>query len=109
MAANVPTDRTETTQSGRAHPGRVPAAGPSTPGRVAVVVGFILLPLGAIILASAPLLHASGWPAAALVVGGAAVLTAGIGLLTAPAHAARLRFRREVEHLGRSRGHGGTG
>ena len=61
MAANVSTDHgAETTP---------PAVGPSTLRRVTVVVGFILLPLGAIILASAPLLHASGWTGAALVAG----------------------------------------
>ena len=70
MAANVSTDHgAETTPSGPADAGRVPAVGPSTLRRVTVVVGFILLPLGAIILASAPLLHASGWTGAALVAG----------------------------------------
>ncbi len=109
MAANVSTNPAETTAPGRADAGRVPAVGSSTLRRVTVVVGFMLLPVGAIILASAPLLHASGWPAAVLVVGGASVLTAGIGLLAAPAHAEHLRSRRGGDRLGRSRGHGGRG
>ena len=107
MAANVSTDRAETTPSGPAHPGRVPAVGPSTLRRVTVVVGFILLPLGAIILACAPLLHASGWTGAALVLSGASVLAAGIGLVAAFAHAEHLRSRRGVDRLGQNRGHGG--
>ena len=53
MAANVSTNRAETTASGRADAGRVPAVGGSTLRRVTVVVGFMLLPVGAIILASA--------------------------------------------------------
>jgi hypothetical protein len=107
MAANVSTDRAETTPSGPAHPGRVPAVGPSTPRRVTVVVGFVLLPLGAIILACAPLLHASGWTGAALVLSGASVLAAGIGLVAAFAHAEHPRSRVRVDRPGRHRGHGG--
>jgi len=57
------------------------------------VVGVSLLPLAAMILAVVPLLHPSCWTAAALVVSGAAVLTAGIGLLAGPAHAEHLRTR----------------
>jgi hypothetical protein len=109
MATEASTERGgETIPSVRAHPGRrVQAAGPSTPRRVAVVVGFILLPVGSIILASAPLLHPSGWTAAALVVGGASVLTVGIGLVTAYAHAEHPRARRECHRVGRNRGHCG--
>jgi hypothetical protein len=81
------------------------AAGPSTLRRVSVVVGLILLPLGAIILTSAPLLHPTGWTAAALVVGGALVLTVGIGLVAAFAHAEHPRSRRECRRGGRNRGH----
>ena len=109
MVANVSADRAETTPSGRADAGRVPAVGTSTLRRVTVLVGFILLPVGPIILASAPLLHASGWPAAVLVVGGAAVLTVGIGLVAAAAHAEHLGSRQGVDRTGRSRGHGGRG
>jgi hypothetical protein len=98
MAANVSTDHgAETTR---------PAAGPSTLRRVTVVVGLILLPLGAVILAAAPPLHASGWAGAALVVGGAAVLTVGIGLVAAPVHAEHLRARRGAD-VGQDRSHGG--
>ena len=68
----------------RADLGRSLPAGPSTLRRGAVVVGLILLPLGAIILWSAPLLHANGWTGAGLVVGGASVLATGIGLVAAP-------------------------
>jgi hypothetical protein len=107
MAANVSTDRAETTPSGPAHPGRVPAVGPSTLRRVTAVVGFILLPLGASILACAPLLHASGGTGAALVLSGASVLAAGIGLVAAFAHAEHPRSRLRVNRSGRHRGHSG--
>jgi hypothetical protein len=76
---------------------RAPSAGPSRPRRVAVVVGLLLLPLGAMIMAGVPLLHASGWTGAALVVSGASVLAAGIGLVARPAHAEHLRTRRGVD------------
>ena len=109
MAANVSADRAETTPSRPAHPGRVSAVGPSPLRRVTVVVGFILLPLGAIILACAPLLHARGWAGAALVLGGASVLTAGAGLVAAFAHAEHPRSRLRVDRRGRYRGHGGRG
>ena len=110
MAANLSTGRgAGTTPPVGAHPGRLPAAGPSTLRRVTVVVGLIFLPLGAIILASAPLLHASGWTGAALVVGGASVLAVGLGLVAAFAHAEHLRSRRRVDRLGQNRGHGGRG
>jgi hypothetical protein len=60
-----------------------------------VVVGVLLLPLAAIVLASAALLKAGGWTGAVLVLAGALLLTTGIGLVSAPAHA---------EHLARRRG-----
>ena len=108
MAANVSTDRgAETTPPVGAYSGRAPAAGPSTWRRVTVVVGLILLPLGAIILTSAPLLHAIGWTGAALVLGGASVLAVGFGLVAAFAHAEHLRSRLGVDRLGQHRGHGG--
>jgi hypothetical protein len=109
MAANVSTNRAETTASGRVDAGRVPVGRQldSTAGHGR---GGLHAPAGGRDhLASAPLLHASGWPAAVLVVGGASVLTAGIGLLAAPAHAEHLRSRRGGDRLGRSRGHGGRG
>ena len=92
VVANVSTGRSVETASraGSDHE-RVPANGPSTLRRVMVVVGLILLPLGVIILASAPLLQANGWTGAALVLGGASVLAAGIGLVASPAHAEHLR------------------
>jgi hypothetical protein len=62
--------------------------------RVTVVVGLLLLPLGTFILTGGPLLHASGWTGAALVLSGALVLTLGIGLVAGPAHAEHLRLRR---------------
>ena len=60
-------------------------------------MGLILLPLGAILLASAPLLRAGGWSGAALVLGGASVLAVGIGLVASPLHAAHLRSHREPD------------
>jgi hypothetical protein len=96
VAADVSTERgAETAPPARANLGRSLPAGRSTLRRVAVVVGLILLPLGAIVLWSAPLLHANGWTGAALVVGGASVLTTGIGLVAASAHAEHLRSSRE--------------
>jgi hypothetical protein len=96
VAADVSTDRgAETVPPARANLGRSLPADPSTPRRVAVVMGLILLPLGAIILWSAPLLHANGWTGAVLVVGGASVLATGIGLVAASAHAQHLRSSRE--------------
>jgi hypothetical protein len=86
---------------------RVPTAGPPPPRRVAVLVGLLLLPLGAIILAGVPLLHASGWTAAALVVSGASALTAGIGLVARPAHAEHLRTCLGVDRRRRN-GRGGA-
>jgi hypothetical protein len=76
---------------------RAPSAGTSRPRRVAVAVGLLLLPLAAMILAGVPLLHASGWTGAALVVSGASVLAAGIGLVAGPAHAEHLRTRRGID------------
>ena len=96
MAANMSQSRSaEPTSRVGAHPGRVPAIEPSPARQVTVVVGLILMPLGAIILASAALLQASNWTGAALVVGGALVLAAGIGLVAAPVHAVHLRSHQE--------------
>jgi hypothetical protein len=92
--------------------GQSPAIAPSTGRSVAVVVGLILLPLGTIVLASVALLQASGWIGAGLVLGGASVLAAGIGLVSAPAHAEHLRVRRGVDRLGQdcgADGRAGTG
>ena len=72
----------------------------ATGGRGRADVGLVLLPLGAIILASAALLQASSWTGAAFVVGGALVLAAGIGLVAAPVHAVHLRSHRGVERPG---------
>jgi hypothetical protein len=75
---------------------RVPSARRPTPRWVAVMAGLLLLPLGTILLTGVPLLHASGWTGAALVVSGASVLTAGMGLVAGPAHAEHVRSRRGV-------------
>src|SRR4051812_26470728 len=98
MVANVVKGRSTdaASRTGRSRT-RAASVGPSTPRRVADVVGLLLLPLGAMILAGVPLLHASGWTGAALVMGGAAVLTAGIGLIAGPAHVEHLRTRRGVD------------
>ena len=101
MAADVSTDRgAETVPPARADLEPSLPAGPSTPRRVAVVVGLILLPLGAIILWSAPLLHANGWTGAVLVLGGASVLATGIGLVATPAHAQHLRSSQDGRRSG---------
>jgi hypothetical protein len=50
--------------------GRTAAVERRTPGRVAVVVGMLLMPLAAIVLAAAALLRADGWAGAALVLAG---------------------------------------
>jgi hypothetical protein len=105
MAANKSTGRRfETTSRAEADAQRVMANGPATARRITVVVGLILLPLGTIILVSAPLLRASGWIAAALVLGGASVLAAGIGLVASPAHAEHLRSHRAVDRVRQNRG-----
>ena len=94
MTANMSTGRSSGTASRTgAGTGRVPARGSSSVRRVGIVVGLIFLPLGAIILAGAPLLQAGGWTGATLVVGGASVLAVGIALVSAPAHAEHLRSR----------------
>jgi hypothetical protein len=72
--------------------------GPSTVRRAAVVVGWLLLPLAAIVLLAAALLRADGWSGAAIVLVGALLLTLGIALVSTPAHAEHLAAR-----LGRSR------
>jgi hypothetical protein len=105
MAANKSTGRRgETTSYAEADPERVTVNGPSTPRRIAVVVGLILLPLGTVLLASAPLLRAGGWTGAALVLGGASVLAAGLGLIASPVHAEHLRSHRGGDRVGRNRG-----
>ncbi|MDF3048965.1 MAG: hypothetical protein K0R87_603 [Pseudonocardia sp.] len=68
----------------------MPSAGPSTARRIGVVVGMLLLPLAAIVLASAALLRAGGWTGAGLILAGALLLAVGIGLLSTPAHAEHL-------------------
>ena len=54
--------------------------------RVAVVAGMLLMPLAAIVPASAALLRAGDWTGAVLVLAGALLLAAGIGLVSTPAH-----------------------
>jgi hypothetical protein len=63
---------------------RTGATVPSRARRTAVVVGLLLLPLAAIVLAAAPLLRPGGWTGAALVLAGALLLMVGIGLVSAP-------------------------
>lgn len=109
MAAHMPTGRrTGTTPRIEVDRRAMSTTAASAPQRVRVVVGLILLPLGAIIFTSAALLQASGWAGAVLVVGGAAVLAAGVGLGSAPAHAEHLRSRRGVERPDESPRGGGT-
>jgi hypothetical protein len=67
--------------------------GPSTARRVAVVMGMLLLPLAAIVLTSTALLRAGGWTGALIVLVGAVLLTLGIALVSAPAHAEHLARR----------------
>ena len=67
--------------------------GPSAVRRAAVAVGVLLFPLAAIVLMSAALLRAPGWSGAALVLVGALLLTAGIALVSTPAHAEHLAAR----------------
>jgi hypothetical protein len=63
-------------------------------GRVGVAVGMLLMPLAAIVLGTAALLRADGWAGAALVLGGALMLAAGVGLVSTPAHAEHVALRR---------------
>jgi hypothetical protein len=70
------------------------AVGPSTLRRVAAVVGVLLLPVAAIVLAIAALLRPGGWAGAALVLAGALLLAIGIGMVSAPAHAEHLAAHR---------------
>lgn len=72
---------------------RAVGARPSTVQRAAVVVGWLLLPLAAIVLVGAALLRADGWSGAALVLLGALLLTVGIAALSRPAHAEHLAAR----------------
>jgi hypothetical protein len=58
----------------------------------------LLLPIAAIVVMSAALLHSDGWTGAALVLGGALLLTLGIGLLSVPAHEEHLATRRSPSH-----------
>ena len=110
MVANESTGRTAGTAAPPGtDPGQVPTNGASTRGRILAVVGLVLLPLGAIILACAPLLRASDWAGAAFVVGGTAVLAVGIGLVSAPAHAEHVRSHRRTGRTGPDRGDGATG
>jgi len=62
-------------------------------GHVGVVVGMLLLPLAAIVLVAAALLRADGWAGAALVLAGALMLAAGVGLVSTPAHAEHVASR----------------
>jgi fucose permease len=62
-------------------------------GRVGVVAGMLLMPLAAIVLVTAALLRADGWAGAALVLAGALMLAAGVGLLSTPAHAEHVASR----------------
>ena len=61
--------------------------------QVTVVAGMLLMPLGVIVLASAAMLRVGGWTGAALVLAGTVLLAAGIGLVSAPAHARHLASR----------------
>ena len=78
----------------RAGPGgRAPAVDRLTLRQVTVVAGMLLMPLGVIVLASAAMLRVGGWTGAALVLAGTVLLAAGIGLVSAPAHARHLASR----------------
>jgi hypothetical protein len=54
---------------------------------------MLLMPLAAIVLAAAALLRADGWAGAALVLAGALMLAAGVGLVSTPAHAEHVASR----------------
>jgi hypothetical protein len=110
MAANESTGRSATTAPPAGpDPGQVPTNGASTRRRISVVVGLLLLPMGAVVLACAPLLRASDWAGAVFVVAGTAALAVGIGLVSAPAHAEHVRSYRRTGRTGPDRGDGGTG
>jgi hypothetical protein len=95
MAAKVPTTRRcGTIPQAGADIGQASAIAPSAGRSLMVVLGLLLLSLGAIMLAIAGLLQVSGWLGAALVVGGASVLAAGVGLVSTLVHAAHSTRRR---------------